>query len=148
MATSYTVGENEQLYSILSDPFAMLKDLYIYNAKLSSRAAIALFNVLKDNNKLKVLYVHYNSITDDACDAITTALERNCCLVTLGMYDNPVTGKAIVNIVNGLKVNSTLELLGLPECPGDIKKRISYIQEAINKNRQSQRYQVKLKIYY
>ena len=64
------------------------------------------------------------------------------------MYDNPLTGSAIVNIVNGLKVNNTLELLGLPECPGDIKKRISSIQEVINKNRKSQRCQVKLKIYY
>ena len=47
---NYTVGENEQLYSILSNPSTILKELYIYNTKLSSRAAIALFNMLKDNN--------------------------------------------------------------------------------------------------
>ena len=145
---NYTIGENEQLYSILSNPSTMLEELYMGNTKLSSRAAIALFTALKDNNKLKLLHIAGNAITDDACAAITTALERNSCLVTLNMYDNPMTGEAIVNIVNGLKVNNTLKLLWLPKCPEDIEKTISSLQEVINKNRESQGCQVKLRIYY
>ena len=143
IAGNYTIGENEQLYSILSNPSTMLEELYMYNTKLSSRAAIALFTALKDNNKLKRLN---NAITDDACAAITTALERNSCLVRLSMDDNPLTGEAIVNIVNGLKVNNTLELLLLPSCPEDIKKTISSLQEVINKNRESRGCRVKLRI--
>ena len=143
-----TIGENEQLYSILSNPSTMLEELHMWDTKLSSRAAIALFTALKDNNKLKKLYITYNAITDDACATITTALERNSCLVTLLMYYNPLTGEAIVNIVNGLKVNNTLELLGLPKCPEDIKKTISSLQEVINKNRESRGCQVKLRINY
>ena len=139
-----TIGENEQLYSILSNPSTMLEELDMHNTKLSSRAAIALFTALKDNNKLKVLYIAFNAITDDACAAITTALERNSCLVELYMHNNPLTGKAIVNIVNGLKVNNTLELLWLPRCLEDIKKTISSLQEVINKNRESRGCQVKL----
>ena len=143
-----TIGENEQLYSILSNPSTMLEGLYMEDTKLSSRAAIALFTALKDNNKLKWLDIADNAITDDACAAITTALERNSCLVRLIMYDNPLTGEAIVNIVNGLKINNILELLWLPKCPEDITKTISCLQEVINKNRESQGCQVKLRIYY
>ena len=141
-----TIGENEQLYSILSNPSTMLEELNMMNTKLSSRAAIALFTALKDNNKLKVLYIAYNAITDDACAAITTALERNSCLVTLLMYKNPLTGEAIVNIVNGLKVNNTLEHLWLPKCPENIEKTISSLQEVINKNRESRGCQVESRI--
>ena len=142
-----TIGENEQLYSILSNPSTMLEGLYMWDTKLSSRAAIALFTALKDNNKLKKLDIAYNAITDDACAAITTALERNSCLVTLYIYNNPLTGEAIVNIVNGLKVNNTLAVLRLPKCPKDIKKTISSLEEVIN-NRESRGCQVKLRIYY
>ena len=145
---NYSIGENEQLYSILSNPSTMLKELYMQYTKLSSRAAIALFTALKDNNKLKKLIIAINDITDDACAAITTALERNSCLVRLVMYNNPLTGEAIVNIVNGLKVNNTLELLWLPSCPEDIEKTISSLQEVINKNRESRGCQVELRIDY
>ena len=148
IAGNDTIGENEQLYSILSNPSTMLEGLDMMNTKLSSRAAIALFTALKDNNKLKRFNIHHNAITDDACAAITTALERNSCLVTLWMHDNPLTGEAIVNIVNGLKVNNTLELLWLPKCHEDIKKTISSLQEVINKNRESRGCQVNLRINY
>ena len=142
-----TIGENEQLYSILSNPSTLLKRLFMWHTKLSSRAAIALFTALKDNNKLKELYIASNAITDDACAAITTALERNSCLVKLYMCYNPLTGEAIVNIVNGLKSSNTLKLLWLPSCPERIEKTISSIQEVINKNRESRGCQVKLEIY-
>ena len=146
---NHTIGEDEQLYSMLSSPSTMLEvRLVMSYTQLSSRAAIALFTAVKDNNKLKELYITGNAITDDACDAITTALKSNSCLVTLIMYRNPLTGEAIVNIVNALKVNNTLELLGLPQCPEDIKKTISSLQEVINKNRESRGCQVKLVIYY
>ena len=141
-----TIGDNEQLYSILSSPSTMLEGLWMYNTKLSTRGAIALFTALKDNNKLKELYIAYNAITDDACDAITAGLEKNNFLVKLYMADNPLTDEAIVNIVNSLKVNNTLAVLGLPKCPEDIKKTISSLQEVINKNRESRGYQVKLEI--
>ena len=144
--SNHTIGENEQLYSMLSNPFTMLEELWMWNVRLSSTAAIILFTAVKDNNKLKRLYVESNAITDDASDAITTALERNSCLVTLNMYDNPLTGKAIVNIVNTLKVNNTLEMLRLPKFPEDIRKTINSLEEFINKNRESQGCQVKLRI--
>ena len=143
---NYTIGDNEQLYSILSSPSTMLKELWMYNTKLSTRGAIALFTALKDNNKLKKLYIPNNAITDDACDAITAGLEKNNCLVELYMNDNQLTGEAIVNIVNGLRGNNTLAVLWIPEFPEDIKKTISSLQEVINKNRESGGCQVKLEI--
>ena len=145
---NYTIGEDEQLYSMLSSPSTMLEGLYMENTQLSSRAAIALFTAVKDNNKLKELYITNNAITDDACDAMTTALKSNSCLVTLIMHYNPLTDEAIVNIVNALKVNNTLKLLGLLKCPEGTKKTISSLQEVINKNRESRGCQVKLSIDY
>ena len=145
---NHTIGENEQLYSMLSNPSTMLDELDMHFTKLSSRAAIALFTAVKDNNKLKKLHIGRNDITDGACDAITTALERNNCLVELWMYYNPLTAEAIVNIVNGLKVNNRLEQLWLPSRPEDVKKTISSLQEVIKKNRESRGCQVKLRIGY
>ena len=148
IAGNHTIGDDEKLYSMLSHPSTILEELYMYNTQLSSRAAIALFTAVKDNNKLKELDINDNAITDDACDAITTALKSNNCLVTLYMDHNPLTSEAIVTIVNALKVNNTLSLLRLPQCPEGIKKTISSLQEVINKNRESRGCQVKLEIYY
>ena len=55
IAGNYTIGENEQLYSMLSNPFTTLEQLYMFNTKLSSRAAISLFTAVK---KLKVLSIY------------------------------------------------------------------------------------------
>ena len=120
----------------------------MWHTQLSSQGAIHLFNAVKDNNTLKKLLIHSNSITDDACAVITTALERNSCLVTLGMYNNPLSSEAILNIVRCLEVNNTLQLLGLPDCPQGVQENVTSLQEAVNKKRESQGCQVKLKITF
>ena len=143
---NYNIGEDQQLYSILTDPFNVLEYLDMESTRLSSSAANALFTTLKDNNKLKVLYIESNDVTDDALDVITIALESNSCLVKLGMYGNPLSSEAIVNIVQCLEVNNTLEVLGLP-CPEDVREIIS-LQEVVNEERESQGCIVKLEIKF
>ena len=145
---NYTIGEDQQLYSMLTNPSSVLETLTMWFTQLSSRAATDLFTAMKDNNKLKRLLIDINAITDDACDAITTALKSNSCLVTLTMYDNPLSSEAILNIIQCLKVNDTLQLLGLPECPEDIQENIRSLQEGVNKNRESRGCQVKLEIKF
>ena len=143
-----TIGEDQQLYSMLTNPSSVLERLVMVFTQLSSRAATDLFTAVKDNNKLKVLLINYNAITDDACDAITTALKSNSCLVKLSMGDNPLSSEAILNILECLKVNDTLQLLGLPKCPEDIQENIRSLQEGVNKNRESRGCQVKLEIKF
>ena len=145
---NYTIGEDQQLYSMLTNPSSVLETLIMWGTQLSSRAATDLFTAVKDNNKLKKLLIDYNDITDDACDAITTALKSNSCLVKLTMYSNPLSSEVILNIIQCLKVNDTLQLLGLPECPGDIQENIRSLQEVVNKNRESRGCQVKLEIKF
>ena len=140
---NYTIGEDQQLYSMLYNTSSVLEELYMRFTQLSSRAATDLFTAVKDNNKLKELYIDYNAITDDACDAITTALKNNNCLVKLSMYGNSLSSEAILNIIQCLKVNDTLQLLGLPKCPEDIKS----LQE-VNNKRESRGCQVKLEIKF
>ena len=118
------------------------------NTALSSRTAIALFNALKRNTKLKCLYINYNDVTDDTSDAIATALKSYNGLVTLHMHRNPLSSETIVKMVDTLKVKYTLKLLWLPTCPTNIKKRISSLQKVINDKRESQGCQVKLRIIY
>ena len=143
-----TIGEDQQVYSMLTNPSSVLERLDMQFTQLSSRTATDLFTVVKDNNKLKVLYLDNNDITDDACDAITNALESNSCLVKLSIYHNPLSNEAILNIVQCLKVNDTLQILGLPKCPKDIQKNIRSLQEVVNKNRESRGCQVKLEIKF
>ena len=142
------IGENQQLYSMLTDPSNILESLNMYDTMLSSKAAIFLFTVLKVNNKLKELFIHYNDITDDACDAITAALEKNSCLVKLNLYENPLSSKAIINIVQCLEVNKALQFLGLPKCPEEVQENIRSLQQVINKRRERQGCQIYVKIEF
>ena len=146
--SNHTIGEDQQLYSMLTNPSTELEELYMWGTRLSSRGAIALFTAVKENNKLKELNIHYNAITDDAYDVITTALQKNSCLVILYMWDNPLSSEAIKNIVRCLEVNDTIKFLGLPEYPLDIQENIRSLQEVVNKKRESRGCQVKLEISY
>ena len=145
---NHTIGENQQLYSMLTNPSTELERLHMWATNLSNRGGRALFTSIMKNNKLKELHIAFNAITDDACDVITTALQRNSCLVTLSMYINPLSSEAITNIVQCLEVNNTLQLLGLPDCPQAIKENITSLQEVVNKKRESRGCQVKLEIKF
>ena len=138
-----TIGEDERLYSIISDPSSMLEELYMYYTKLSSSAAIKLFNALSEGKKLRVLYINSNKITDEACDAIIMAMKKNTSLVQLYMYDNPISGECAQLIVQAFQHNNTLQILLLPSYSDDIEKRIRLSAEEVNKKRKS-RNQVKL----
>ena len=142
-----TIGEDQQLYSMLTNPSTELETLNMHNTSLSSRGAITLFTAVKENNKLKELNIGGNAITDDACDVITTALQRNSCLVTLYMRDNPLSSEAIINIVRCLEVNNTIQVLWLPYCPEAIQN-IRFLEEVVNKKRESRGCQVELWIKY
>ena len=142
---NYTIGEDQQLYSMLTNPSTELEQLYMSYTSLSSRGARALFTNTMEINKLKELYIEGNAITDDACDVITTALQRNSCLVKLGMNSNRLSSDTIVNIVRCLEVNNTLQLLRLSNCPQAIQE-IRSLQEVVNKKRESRGCQVKLEI--
>ena len=145
---NYTIGEDQQLFSMLTDPSNVLERLSMWGTGLSSSAAIALFTILKDNNKLKELYIDGNAITDDALDAITTTLESNSCLVILGMYGNPLSSEAITNVVECLEINNTLQLLGLPNFPYGIQQNIRSLKEVVIKKRESRGCLVKLEINF
>ena len=145
---NHTIGEDQQLYSMLTAPFTKLERLYMWDTSLSSRGARALFTAIMENNKLKVLYINNNAITDDACDVITTALQRNSCLVELDIGGNRLSSEAIITIVRCLEVNNTLQLLWLPDCPQAIQENIRSLQEVVNKKRESRGCQVKLEIKF
>ena len=146
IADNHTIGEDKQLYSMLTNPTTELQQLYMSSTSLSSRGAMELFTAVKENNKLKGLYITSNAITDDACDVITTALQKNSCLVTLYTYNNPLSSEAIRSIVQCLKVNNTLQDLWLFKCPQEIQENITSLQEDVNQKRESRGCQVKLKI--
>ena len=143
-----TIGENQLLYSMLTNPLTMLEELHLYYTKLSSEAAVALFRALKNNIKLELLLVDVNDINDDACDAITGALKENVCLVTLSMHENTMSSKTIINIVQCLNANNTIQLLGLPKCSQDVQKNIKRQQEVINRKRESCGYQANLMVKF
>ena len=143
------VGEDEDLYSILSDPSSMLEELRMNWTKLSSSAAIKLFSRLSDSKKLQKLQIANNNITDEASDAIIMAMKKNTSLVTLIMHNNPISGECVECIVQILQHNNTLQELWLPNNYCDsIKERIRILAEGINKERETQGCLVKLDIVF
>ena len=148
IAGNKTIGEDQQLYTMLSNPSSVLEILYMGRTQLSSTAPTDLFTSLRNNHKLKELYIDGNDITDDACDAIIAVLKNNSCLVTLSMCSNPLSSEAIVTIVQCLEANDTLQLIGLPHCPQATQENIKSLQEVVNNKRASRGCQVKLEIKF
>ena len=146
IGSNIIVRKDEKLYSIISDPSSMLEELYIYNTKLSSNAAIRIFTALSEGKKLRILRISYNSITDEACDAIIMAMKKNTSLVELRIHGNLISEKCAQLIVEALQHNNTLQLLWLPHYSDDAKKRIRLSLEEVNKKRESRECQVKLEI--
>ena len=145
ISNNNTVGEDERLYSIMSDPSSMLEVVFMNSTKLSSSAAIKLFTALSDGKKLRVLDIANNDITDEACDAIIMAMKNNTSLVELDMYRNPISGECAQLIVQALRHNNTLQRLMLPSYSDGVKEMIRLSTEEVNKNKESQ---VKLKITF
>ena len=111
ISNNNTVGEDERLYSIISDPSSVLEELYMKCTKLSSNGAIKLFAALSDSKKLRILGISKNDITDEACDAIIMVMKKNTSLAHLYMYDNPISGECSQLIVEALHHNNTLQRL-------------------------------------
>ena len=141
-----TIGEDQHLYAMLTNPSTVLQDLSMASTNLSCTGAIQLFTALKDNNTLKQLLISFNDITDDACDVITTALEKNDCLVRLNMHNNPLSRKAIIDIMKCLKINNTLQLIGFSDFVTGMDTEIISLQQTVNKNRENRECQVILKV--
>ena len=70
------IGENKQLYSMLSHPSTELEVLSMFQTNLSSRFANILFTTLEQNHTLKMLSIEGNDITDDTCSFISNAINR------------------------------------------------------------------------
>ena len=126
-----TVGKDERLYSIISDPSSLLEELYMISTKLSSNAAIKLFTALSEGKKLRTLWIDYNNITVEACDAIIMAMKKNSSLVELSMYGNPISGECAQLIVQSPQLNNTLQRLWLLQYAEDVEKRITISAEEV-----------------
>ena len=143
-----TVGENEKLYSLISDSSSVVEKLYMYSTELSSNGAIKLFNALSVGMNLRVLWISNNNITDDACDAITIAMKKNTSLIELWMYSNPISEECAQLIVQALLQNNSLQQLSLPIYPENVKQKIRLLADEVNKKRESCHHQVKLEIKF
>ena len=105
------VGEDDKLYSIIYDPSSMLEVLYIYSANLSSSAAIKLFTLLSEGNKLSTLQISNNNITDEAYNAVIILIEKNTSLVSLAMHRNPISRECKGHIIDAFKYYNTMSQL-------------------------------------
>ena len=149
IANNENIGEDQELYSMLSNHSNVLKTLDMWNTDLSCTAATDLFTSLKSNYKLQRLYIDWNdAVNDDACDAITTVLQENSHLVRLSMHGCTLSSEAIVKIVQCLEVNDTLQAIGFPECTQATKEKVKSLQEAINNQRISKECLVNLEVKF
>ncbi|XP_065918942.1 protein NLRC5-like [Dysidea avara] len=147
ISDNHTIGESEELYTMLTHPSSMLTILYMSNTSLSSIAARTLFTAVKDTNKLKELSISDNTITDDVAEDFTL-LTTNKSLVKLWMRGNPISGGAVTRCLQALRGNNTLQVLHVPSYPPAIKDMIRSIEQEINTKRRSQGIQEKLTVEY
>ena len=137
-----SVGENEELYFMLSNPSSWLEELEMDSTKLSSQGAIKLFTALAKGGKLKTLNISRNCISDEACNAITMMIKRTTSLAKLWMYRNPLTMTGVCQVIEAVQHNNTLELLEVPEYPADIGSLV----DAVERKRRERGSHLRLKI--
>ena len=142
-----TIGEDENLYSILTDSSSVIEELYMDSTMLSSDGAIKLFKALSEAINLKVLWVIGNCITDEACDTIAMALKKNDSLCELRMESNPLSAESAQQILQALQSNDTLQKLSFPYYPQHTEDKIRQSAN-VNQKRQHRGCTVKLKIYF
>ena len=133
-----TIGDNEELYTMLSHPSSVVDSLHMNSASLSSAACKALFAAVKDASKLQHLFISRNNITDDVADDIANALAVNNSLQRLDMYSNPITGEGMQVILQALKGSKSLMKLKFPSCLPASKEKIILLKNEINNVRSKQ----------
>jgi len=144
------VGETRHfLTMILTDPSSVIEGLGMYSNNFSStKWAIHLFSLLRENKTVNKLSIWDNNMSDDACDAVCEALSSNNTLKILDISVNPITGQASQLILDALKLNSTLEKLFLPKYSEDITEEITLRKQIVNEKRNSQGCNIKLQIEF
>ena len=145
---SQTIGENAELYTMLSHPSSMLCILMMHNVGLSSNGTKILFAALKHSKKLQELTITDNAITDDAVNDIANALAVNTSLHILGICGNPISGEAILTVLEAMCVNSTLETMYVSNYPKLIKDKIKSVEEEINRTRDRQQKSKHLEVLF
>ena len=136
------IGEDEKLYSMLTNPSSLLEELEMDSTKLSTQGAIKLFTALAKRCKLKTLNISRNDITDEGCKAIAMAIQTNASLIKLWIYRNPITVTGVRHIVKALQQNNTLQLLEVSDQPQDID---SLVHE-VNRKRRERGSKLKLEV--
>ena len=144
-----TVGEDDGLYRVITDQSSMVEELYMWSTKLSSVAAIKLFNALGEARKLKILEINSNDVTDEACDSIVVAMKKNTSLIKLSLCRNPISIECAYIIIEALQHNHTLQRLTLNRnYSHDGKEKIKTLQKDVNMKRQTCGCYVTLEIDY
>jgi len=144
LSGNHTVGENEQLYAMLTHSSSVLTELYMNHTSLSCHAARLLFSAVKDAKKLKKLEIHSNNITADITKDVCMTLTINKSLVKLVMYRNPIDEAAIITILQAVKDNSTLKELCVPNYSPAI---MGQMVEEINAKRKCEGIKDMLKVW-
>ena len=133
-----TIGDNKELYTMLSHPSSVVDSLHMNSSALSSTACRALFAAVKDAIKLQHLSISRNCITDDAANDIANALAVNKSLQRLEIHGNPISGEGLQVILQALRTNKKLMKLKLPNCPSASKEKITLFKNEINHLRTKQ----------
>jgi len=133
---NHTIGDGEELYNMLIHPLCVLKRLFMVNISLSSSAATALFEAVKNATKLEWLDIINNAITDDVAFHITRALTINKSLVKLYIRGSTISGETIIAILQAVRGNnSSIQDIYIPLYPPSIMDDIKEIVQQINAKR-------------
>ena len=147
-----SIGEDERLYTIISDSSSVLQTLNMWLINLSSSAIVKIFTAVAESKTLQKLWIYSNisDISKETCDVIVMAIKKNASLVKLYMHDIPIRGESAAIIVKALEHNSTLQTLCLPfGYDQEIMEKIASLAEEVNKKRESCKCgPVKLEIEY
>ena len=91
------IGETKEFFPMILTPSSsLIERLDLTAIRLSSRAAIMIFTLLKEKmTKLKVVIMAYNDINDDACDVLAETLQVNSTLWYLNIHGNKISKETI-----------------------------------------------------
>jgi Ran GTPase-activating protein (RanGAP) involved in mRNA processing and transport/Flp pilus assembly protein TadD len=107
---------NAESLTELSRFFSNKKALDFQSQRFGDQGAIALANILKDNQIINKVNLYFNSIGEKGVLALSTALKSNSSLFNLDLTLNTLSDIAIKSLCESIKYNHGLINLSLSHC--------------------------------
>lgn len=106
-----------------------LTELYLDHNDIDAEGAIALANMLKENETLQVLQLSSNHVHDEGARAFAQALANNTTLKRLMLERNQITSRGVESLLQAMESNVTIQHLQVDKHQTTVHQELKFALE-------------------